>query len=129
MKKIHIMMILVIFLIGVSGCSSNKKILVGNHVINSGSSGVSVRTSEIEREKVKEIQKVLKNVEATKKPKDLKRNADAFFSIAANDENKQNIWLYIWFIDEDTAVIRRGSDNYFVLSKKQTQKVKAALSK
>lgn len=128
MKSQNWIVLTLIMLIMLSGCSANEVIRVGTPFNEDGSEGVKFHKDITNSESIDALRRILENVEDIEEPKDLSKEDETFFSLDRPKESVTESRLYVWYQNDGRSILYGdGVNAYFSLTKKQTTELRSIL--
>ncbi|OPJ55981.1 hypothetical protein [Alkalithermobacter paradoxus] len=115
--------IVVCLLLMFSGCS-NQDILTAGYP---NENGVEFYKEITDKDKIKEVRIWFDNLENLEQPNDLKTEAEADIFVTLANRGIIEILAYIWYIEDGTIIVKRGTSNYYTATSEQTEKLKDIL--
>jgi len=110
------------------GCAKNEVVKVGTPFDKNGDKGVDFHTDITNSESIGTLREIIKDESIIEQPKGLGEVADIFFSLDRPKESAAEIQKSVWYRDDGTSILySEGSNNYSVLTKKQTDELKKIL--
>lgn len=105
------------------GCSAAEIVKVGTPVED----GIEFDFEIKDTERISQIRTLIKEEsQEIEKPDGLSDIAEAFFSLDRPKEGVAEIWRYIWYEEDGTAILF-DEFNYYTLGKVQTEELKQLL--
>lgn len=100
------------------GCSPNEMLSVGDPVEGQ----INFHTEITDKEKIDQVRRIFQNLESINEPNNLNNKADTFISI--RKDAIQEIFAYIWYMDDGSSITMRPHNRYYYISKEETDKLK-----
>ncbi|MEQ6378676.1 hypothetical protein RZN22_14605 [Bacillaceae bacterium S4-13-58] len=123
----RILVILISFLL-LLGCSDPEVIRVGSP-INDGS-GEKIEFYKVVENttKINDIRQIFDSVEETSIPHSLSSDPDVFFTLDIPEKHVSEIQAYLWFLEDESAIAKRGQ-KYYSVSKEHSELLKYIFKK
>ena len=127
--KIHIgIVVTLIMLTMLSGCSANEVIRVGTPFNENGDEGIEFNKEITDSDSIEALRGIIDKVEEIEEPHDLNKEHETFFSLDRPKEGIAEMWLYVFYQDDGSSILYNdGADVYFALSKKETTKLRSII--
>jgi hypothetical protein len=125
-KKRNPLLLLYMLAAILAGCSAEQVLSVGKPFIENGVEGVRFNTDIKDKEQIQQLRSLNDELTEEKSPGDPQRAADTAFVIKRPKEGVAEIFAYIWYKEDDTAILKEG-EHFFLADKEQTGKLKKLL--
>ncbi|MDE0581685.1 hypothetical protein ON064_01310 [Planococcus sp. A6] len=117
------------------GCSEEEivRVRVGAPFNDEGTTGAEFNTGFTDSETISELRKIVEMEEKIEPPKELAPVADLVFTLDKPEENVSELWRYVWYMDDGSAVLsNRGNaveeeQEFYALNEEQTKELKSIL--
>jgi|GEM_PF-2889636 len=116
------------------GCSEEEVVRVGTPFDNGGTTGAEFNTGFTDSETISELRKIIEMEEKIAPPNELAPVADLVLTLDKPEENVSELWRYIWYMDDGSAVLsNRGNaveeeQEFYALNEEQTKELKNILN-
>jgi len=135
MRKFLILLAACLPVMMVIGCSEEEIVRVGTPFNDEGTTGAEFNTGFTDSETISELQAIIEMEEKIKPPKELAPVADLVLTLDKPEENVSELWRYIWYMDDGSAVLsnresaspREDEQEFYTLDEEQTMELKSIL--
>ncbi|MBS4538406.1 hypothetical protein GOQ27_08010 [Clostridium sp. D2Q-11] len=123
MTKRGLIIIVILIVLITTGCSPNE-------ILRIGSPNEDTITFDIEikdKETIQQVRSIFNSLKEIDVSDNLTREPDTFISL--NKDGVAEIWAYIWFLEDGTAITLRPRENYYLITEEQSNKLKDIIIK
>ncbi|MFP3357500.1 hypothetical protein M1Q06_08255 [Planococcus sp. 11815] len=119
----------------VIGCSEEEIVRVGTPFNDEGTTGAEFNTGFTDSETISELRAIIEMEEKIEPPKELAPVADLVLTLDKPQENVSELWRYIWYMDDgsavlsnrENAVVGEEKQEFYTLDQEQTKELKSIL--
>ncbi|MDE4083589.1 hypothetical protein PO902_00670 [Planococcus maritimus] len=135
MRKFLVLLVVCLPVMMVIGCSEEEIVRVGTPFNDEGTTGAKFNTGFTDSETISELWKIIEMEEKVEPPKELAPAADLVLTLDKPEENVSELWRYIWYMDDGSAVLsnresaspREDEQEFYTLNEEQTMELKSIL--
>ncbi|RLJ87023.1 hypothetical protein [Planococcus citreus] len=135
MRKFLVLLVACLLVMMVIGCSEEEIVRVGIPFNDEGTTGAEFNTGFTDAETISELRKIIEMEEKVEPPKELTPVADLVLTLDKPEENVSELWRYIWYMDDgsavlsnrESAVVREDEQEFYTLDEEQTIELKSII--
>lgn len=117
------------------GCSEEEIVRVGTPFNDEGTTGAELNKGFTDSETISELRAIIEMEEKIEPPKELPAVADLVLTVDKPEENVSELWRYIWYMDDGSAVLsnrenaeaEEDAQEFYALNEEQTKELKSIL--